>query len=130
VVQPATATSRFVLARPINLGAQHYAALTLTVPLTPTKIWSVYNIVVFYYSRFTGELAGTTLNRANPSVNLSSTHTLALGHGWSADLSANYQSPEVYGFITSRVNGDLTVSAQKILFKGQGTLKFNVTDIV
>ncbi|WP_236943296.1 TonB-dependent receptor [Hymenobacter sp. PAMC 26628] len=130
VVQPATATSRFVLARPVNLGPQHYAALTLTVPLTLGKAWSVYNSAVFYYSRFTGELAGTTLNRAQPSVNLSSTHTLALGRGWSADLSATYQSPEVYGFITSRANGDLTIGAQKSLLKGQGTLKFNVTDVL
>lgn len=130
VVQPATATSRFVLARPVNLGAQHYAALTLTVPLMPCKAWSIYNSAVFYYSRFTGELAGTTLNRAKPSVNLSSTHTLTLGQGWSADLSATYQSPEVYGFITSRANGDVTIGAQKSLLKGQGTLKFNVTDLL
>ncbi|MGI4733643.1 MAG: TonB-dependent receptor domain-containing protein [Janthinobacterium lividum] len=130
VVQPASVTSRFVLARPINLGPQHYAALTLTVPLTPTKSWSIYNSAVCYYTRFTGELAGTTLNRAKASVNLSSTHTLALGHGWSADLSANYQSPEVYGFITSRANGDLTIGAQKSLFNGQGTLKLNITDML
>jgi ferric enterobactin receptor len=129
VVQPASATSRFVLARPVNLGPQHYAALTCTVPITPTKNWSVYNNAVFYYTRFTGELASTTLNRAQASVNLSSTHTLTLGRGWSADLSATYQSPEVYGFITSRANGDLTIGAQKTLLKGQGTLKFNVTDV-
>ena len=129
VVQPATATSRFVLARPVNLGAQHYAALTLTVPLTPCKTWSIYNSAVFYYSRFTGELAGTTLNRAQPSVTVSSTHTLTLGRGWSADLSASYQSPEVYGFITSRANGDVTIGTQKSLLKGQSTLKFNVTDL-
>ena len=129
VVQPATATSRFVLARPVNLGAQHYAALTLTVPLTPCKAWSIYNSAVFYYSRYTGELAGTTLNRAKPSINVSSTHTLTLGQGWSADLSATYQSPEVYGFITSRANGDLTIGVQKSLLKGQGILKFNVTDV-
>ena len=130
VVQPATATSRFVLARPVNLGPQHYAALTLTVPLAPGKAWSVYNSAVFYYSRFTGELAGTTLNRAKPSINISSTHTLALGRGWGADLSATYQSPEVYGFITSRANGDLTIGAQKSILKDQGILKFNVTDIL
>jgi len=130
VVQPAAATSRFVLARPVNLGPQHYAALTLTVPLTPTKSWSIYNSAVCYYARYTGELAGTALNRARASVNLSSTHTLALGRGWSADLSASYQSPEVYGFITSRANGDLTIGAQKSLFNGQGTLKLNVTDVL
>ncbi|HEX8427573.1 TonB-dependent receptor domain-containing protein [Hymenobacter sp.] len=130
VVQPATATSRFVLARPVNLGAQYYTALTLTVPLTPCKAWSIYNSAVFYYSRFTGDLAGTALNRAKPSVNLSSTHTITLGQGWSADLSATYQSPEVYGFITSRANGDITFGAQKSLLKGQGTIKFNVTDLL
>lgn len=130
VVQPASATSRFVLARPVNLGPQHYAALTCTVPVTLTKNWSVYNNAVLYYTRFTGELAGTALNRAKASVNLSSTHTVTLGRGWSADLSATYQSPEVYGFITSRANGDLTIGAQKSLLKGQGTLKFNVTDVL
>ena len=129
-VQPATAMSRFVLARPVNLGTQHYAALTLSVPLTPLKNWSIYNSVVCYYSRFRGELAGTVLDRAQPSINISSTHTLTLGRGWSADLSANYQSPEVYGFITSRANGDLTIGAQKSLLKGQGTLKFNLTDVL
>jgi len=129
-VQPATATSRFVLARPVNLGTQHYAALTLSVPLTPLKNWSIYNNVVCYYSRFRGELAGTVLDRAQPSINISSTHTLALGRGWSADLSASYQSPEVYGFITSRTNGDLTIGAQKSLLKGLGTLKLNVTDVL
>jgi ferric enterobactin receptor len=130
VVQPASATSRFVLSQPVNLGTQHYAALTLTVPLTPVKTWSIYNNIVVYYSRYTGDLAGTALDRAKPSVNISSTHTIALGHGWSADLSAIYQSPEIYGFITSRSNGDLTIGAQKSLLKGQGLLKFNVTDIV
>jgi outer membrane receptor protein involved in Fe transport len=129
-VQPATTTSRFVLARPVNLGTQHYAALTLSVPLTPLKNWSIYNNVVGYYSRFRGELAGTVLDRAQPSLNVSSTHTLTLGRGWSADLSANYQSPEIYGFITSRANGDLTIGAQKSLLKGQGTLKFNLTDVL
>jgi hypothetical protein len=129
-VQPATATSRLVLARPVNLGTQHYAALTLSVPLTPLKNWSIYNSVVGYYSRFQGELAGTALDRAQPSLNVSSTHTLTLGQGWSADLSASYQSPEVYGFITSRANGDLTIGAQKSLLKGQGTLKLNITDVL
>ena len=99
------------------------------MPLTPCKTWSIYNSAVFYYSRFTGELAGTTLNRAQPSVTVSSTHTLTLGRGWSADLSASYQSPEVYGFITSRANGDVTIGTQKSLLKGQSTLKFNVTDL-
>ena len=130
VVQPATAISRFVLARPVNLGVQHYVALTLTVPLTPSKAWSIYNSAVFYYSRITGDLAGTRLNRAMPSVNVSSTHTFTLGKGWSADLSATYQSPEIYGFITSRANGDLTIGASKSLLKGQGTLKFNITDVL
>ncbi|WP_254846435.1 TonB-dependent receptor domain-containing protein [Hymenobacter sp. CRA2] len=129
VVQPATATSRLILARPVNLTTQHYAALTLTAPIEPCKGWSIYNNVVFYYSRFTGELAGTALDRAKPSVNLSSTHTVALGEGWSFDLSATYQSPEVYGFITSRANGDVTAGLQKSLWKGLGTLKLNVTDI-
>jgi ferric enterobactin receptor len=129
-VQPATATSRLVLARPVNLHMQHYLGLTLSAPVEPCKGWSVYNNAVLYYSRFTGELAGTALDRGQPAFTLSSTHTVTLGHGWTADLSASYQSPEVYGFITSRANGDLTAGAQKSLWKGKGTLKLNVTDLL
>lgn len=129
-VQPATASSRLILARPVNLSTQHYVALTLTAPIEPCKGWSIYNNAVFYYSRFTGELAGTVLNRAKPSFVLNSIHTVSLGKGWSADLSATYEGPEVYGFISRRASGDLTVGAQKSLWKGQGTLKLNVTDVL
>ena len=45
-------------------------------------------------------------------------------------MSATYQSPEIYGFITSRANGDVTIGASKRLLKGQGTLKLNVTDVL
>ncbi len=59
VVQPAVEGGFFVVNRDINLRTLQYYALTLTVPLEPTKWWSVYNNLLLYYNHFEGKVAET-----------------------------------------------------------------------
>ncbi|MBC8084446.1 MAG: TonB-dependent receptor [Hymenobacter sp.] len=131
VIQPATtASGQQVIARPVNLRAEHYVDLTLTVPVAPREGWAIDNSAVLFYDRFIGELAGTRLNRGRPAFTLTSTHTVTLGPGWSFDLSARYQSPGVYGFSTVRASGELTAGTQKSFWNRRATLKLNVTDLL
>ncbi|TGD80557.1 TonB-dependent receptor domain-containing protein [Hymenobacter wooponensis] len=131
VVQPAPSSEgrQQVVSTSVNLQAQEYYALNLTVPLEPRKGWSIYNNAVVYYSRFTGNLAGTNLNRGRAAFNLTSNSSFAFGKGWAADLSGSYQSREVYGFLDVRPQGQVAVGVQKSVWERKGTLKLNMTDI-
>ncbi|TGE04203.1 TonB-dependent receptor domain-containing protein [Hymenobacter fodinae] len=131
VVQPAPVSEgrQQVVSTSVNLQAQEYYALNLTVPLEPMKGWSIYNNAVVYYSRFVGDLAGTNLNRGRAAFNLTSNSSFTFGKGWSADLSGTYQSRELYGFLDVRPQGQVTAGVQKALWDRKGTLKLNMTDI-
>ncbi|WP_426061549.1 outer membrane beta-barrel protein [Hymenobacter sp. B1770] len=127
VVQPMAGNT--VLSTIRNLDQQHYYALNLTAPADITKWWKIFNNAVLYYNRFTGELAGTNLNRGGVTLNLSSNHTFAFGKGWGAELNGNYESRQVYGFLVQRPNGEVSAGFQKSLWERKGNLKLNVSDI-
>ncbi|QJX48451.1 TonB-dependent receptor [Hymenobacter taeanensis] len=131
VVQPAPSSEgrQQVVSTSVNLQAQEYYALDLTIPLEPMKGWSIYNNAVVYYSRFMGNLAGTNLNRGRAAFNITSNSSFTFGKGWSADLSGSYQSRELYGFLDVRPQGQVTAGVQKAFWDRKGTLKLNVTDI-
>ncbi|SNC64090.1 Outer membrane receptor proteins, mostly Fe transport [Hymenobacter gelipurpurascens] len=131
VVQPAPASegSQQVVSTSVNLQTQHYYALTLTVPLEPVKDLSIYNNAVLYYSRFEGNLAGTSLNRGRTAFNLSSNTTYKFGKDWTVELNGSYQSREVYGFLDVRPYGEVTAGVQKGLWDRKATLKLNMSDI-
>ncbi|GAB2967815.1 outer membrane beta-barrel family protein [Hymenobacter coalescens] len=128
-VQPESETSRTVVSTTQNLDRQYNYALTLTAPVELTKWWSVYNNAVFYYSRFQGNLAGTALNAGRPAFNLSTNSTFNLGHDWKADLNANYDSKNRYAFFVSQPQGQVSLGAQKSLWRNKATVKLNATDL-
>lgn len=127
VVQPETDST--VLSTTRNLDQQHYYALTLTAPVDITKWWKTFNNGVFFYNRFVGELAGTNLNRGGVSYELTSNHTFTFGKGWGAEMSGNYQSRQVYGFLVQRPLGAFSAGVQKSLWDRKGTLKLSVADL-
>ena len=128
-LQPAPEGGQVVVSTTENLDRQYNYALTLTAPLDLAKWWSVYNNAVLYYSRFQGNLAGTTLNAGRPAFTLSQNHTFVLGHDWKADLTANYDSPNRYAFFVGRGQGQVSVGVQKGLWHNQATVKLNATDV-
>ncbi|RAK66212.1 TonB-dependent receptor [Hymenobacter edaphi] len=128
VAVPESTTS--TVSKYVNLRRQHYAALTLTAPLTPTKWWQVYNNAVFFYVRYQGELAGTALNRGQGAFNASSNHTFAFGPGWGAELNASYYSAQREGFFVFRDFGQLNLGVKKDLWNRKATLKLAANDVL
>ncbi len=127
VAQPESDSS--TVSQYVNLNRQHYVALTLTVPLTPTKWWNIYNNAVFFYIHYQGSLAGTSLNRGQGAYTLSSNSTFTMGNGWTAELNGNYNSEQRVGFFVFQPFGQVGVGVQKAVFNKKGTVKLAVTDI-
>ncbi len=129
VVQPAPDGNRLVVNRPVNLNTEHYYALTLTVPLAPAPWWEFYGDAVLYYARFAGTLAGSAPRNNRPALTLSAHNTFTLPQGWSAELSGNFQSGEVFGYEAVRPRGQVAAGVQKSLWAQQGTLRLAVADL-
>ncbi|MBD2754182.1 outer membrane beta-barrel protein [Spirosoma validum] len=130
VVQPAPEGNRQAVSTFQNLTRSDYYGFTLTLPVQPASWWTLDNNLVAYYQRFVGELAGTSLNSGRPAFTLNSTSTFTLGRGWTADLTGNYQSRQLYGFLDIRPLGQLNLGLQKTMWAKKGTLKLNVTDVL
>lgn len=130
IVQPSPDGGFFVVNTDRNLDRLHYYALTLTIPLEPTPWWTVYNNVLLYYNDFDGRVEATLPPASWVTANLTSNSTFALGHDWSADLSATYLAPERYAFERLRSRGQLAIGIQKLVWAKKGTIKLNATDIL
>ncbi|GAB4013618.1 outer membrane beta-barrel family protein [Spirosoma migulaei] len=129
VVQPAPEGNRQAVSTFQNLTRSDYFGLTLTVPVQPATWWTMDNNLVAFYNQFIGELAGTSLNQGLPAFTINTTNTFTLGRGWTADLTGNYQSRQLYGFLDIKPLGQLNIGLQKTMWGKKGTLKLNMTDI-
>jgi hypothetical protein len=113
----------------VNLSRQDYYALTLTAPLQPKKWWQIYNNAVFYYNRFVGNLAGTSLNAGRPAFTLTSNSTFTFDKGWGGEINASFQSGERYGFFRLQPTGQVSLGIQKSVWERKGNIKLNVADV-
>jgi len=129
VVQPAPDGGRVVVNRDVNLSTQHFYTLTLTAPLELTKWWTLYANGLFYYNRYVGTLAGTSLDRGGLATNLTLNSRFVLPHGWGAELNGFYESHEVYQFQVIQPRGQVALGVQKSLLNKQATLRLNVSDV-
>ncbi|CAN5401065.1 outer membrane beta-barrel family protein [soil metagenome] len=129
VIQPAPEGNRQAVSTFQNLTRSDYYGLTMTIPAQPTRWWTMDNNLVAFYQQFIGDLAGTSLNAGLPAYTLTSTSTFTLGRGWTADLTGNYQSRQLYGFLDIQPLGQLNLGLQKSMMGKKGTLKLNMTDI-
>ncbi|MGY2133600.1 outer membrane beta-barrel protein [Hymenobacter sp. HD11105] len=127
VVQPETDST--VISTNVNLSRQDYYALTLTAPLQPKKWWQIYNNAVFYYNRFVGNLAGTSLNAGRPAFTLTSNSTFTFDKGWGGEINASFQSGERYGFFRLQPTGQVSLGIQKSVWERKGNIKLNVADV-
>ncbi|WP_460500464.1 outer membrane beta-barrel family protein, partial [Hymenobacter agri] len=130
VVQPSPDGGRLVVNQDVNLRTEHYYSLTLTAPLDLAKWCSLYANGVFYYARYLGSLANTTLDRGRAACTLTLNGSFTLPGGWTADLSSVYESGEQYGFEYIRPRGQLAMGLKKSCLQQRGTLTLNAADVL
>lgn len=112
-----------------NINSASYLGLYLIAPVKVTKWWDMSNSANFYYGSYTGNVSGTQINnKGNFTFNINSINSFKLGNGFTAELTGNYKSREVYAYLDISSNWYLNIGAQK-KFKNNSTLKFSFTDM-
>ena len=129
VIGPVEGLERITVQTDKNLASFDYYGITLYMPFTFFKIWQSINSVNLYYGHYKGNLINTQLSNGNVAFNWNSKNIFQLKKDYSIELSGNYRSREIYGYMDVQPIASLSIGAQKQILNKKGTLKFAFTDI-
>lgn len=136
-----TNKSQFV-SQPQNLGYDQRIGLDLNYSYDPFAWWKLMGEVDVYHYKTTGDYYYAT-NPANPDVKdgyisyagngvstrLRLSNTFKFDKTFSVQLMGNYRASQVEGANNSKPMYFMNLGATKTIWKGNGTLAFNVQDI-
>ncbi|MES1214713.1 MAG: TonB-dependent receptor [Bacteroidota bacterium] len=114
---------------PVNLSTSDYYGVSISAPLRINKWWNMTNNANIYYQKFNGTLGATKLNKGKPAADLRTNNTFVFKKGWTAELNGSVNSGGQYGFMELDPQWGIGAGVQKLIIKGKGTLRFNITDI-
>ena len=112
-----------------NIGQSKNINLSVNTNLQPAKWWSVNLYAEVYHNVFAGMLFSTTLNQSLYSFSANANNQFTMGRGWSAELSADYESRRVNGQFIAVPTGRVNAGLQKKVMNNKGTIRLSARDI-
>lgn len=112
-----------------NLSSLDNYGLSVYVPIPLGKVWSCMLFMNGYYNRYRGTVQDSTFDKGVPSFMVNAQNSFKFKKGWSAELSAFYMSPQLYGIFLMKPMSNITVGVQKTFLKEKGSLKVSFADI-
>jgi hypothetical protein len=129
VIQPSLTERKVTIQTQKNLTSMSYYGMSGAYQFRFFNWWTNTTNVNVYYAQYTGNIAGTQLNKGKATYNASSTNSFLLPDNWSAEISGYYQAPQQYGYMLIRPQWMLNMGIQKNLFDKRATVRVNATDI-
>jgi hypothetical protein len=115
---------------PDNFDHQNYYDVSFYAPFEITKWWSVTPSVTAYYISESTQYNESTFSKSALSWNGNLQSSFQLPKGFTADVSAFYQSSGIWSIAEFRQFGSIDLGVKKTILKGQGTVKFTAADIL
>ena len=114
-----------------NVARRDNAGLALSAQLPINKVWTLNAFANGAYTRFDGAIAGTPFATSAFSLSLNLTNQLALGNGWTGEVSGFYHGRNRdEGQAVVRSISQLSLGLSKQLLDKRATLTFNVRDVL
>ena len=115
-----------------NLQSRSYLGLSVSANLSPASWWTINAYFNVFRNRFVGgnQIAVKGVDNAKTSFFGNMSNSLKIGKGFSAELSANFTSPTVYGVYRNRNVFVMSAGIQKKVLQGEATLKLAVNDLL
>jgi hypothetical protein len=129
VIQPSPTETKVTIQTTKNLTGMAYYGINGAYQFRFYKWWNNTTNINVYYARYTGDIAGSSLNAGKATFDVNSTNSFILPANWSAELSGFYQAPQVYGYMNLKPTWMLNIGIQKNLFEKRATVRLNATDI-
>lgn len=113
-----------------NLALQTLYDLNISLPVQITKWWNTTNDVSVFHRTFsTPELMGAPFESKKVTYTLNTIQTFTLAPSVNAELSFNYQSPQVYGTYAARPVYATNMGISKSFANNKANLKLAVNDV-
>lgn len=114
-----------------NLDKQFSYHLTIGVPTTITKFWSMDNTITTTYNQVkSASLAGTDYNRKKANFTLNSSHSFTLSPSAAAEFSGEYTSAQVYGTYSIKPYYGIDFGMKQSFLAKKLQMKFALNDIL
>ena len=114
---------------PINVDKTNTVALVISFPLTIARWWQMQNNLTGVYQQIETQYEGLGYNNKIWNGQFFSSSSFLLSNGFSAELTANYQSPVLDGVARQGAFGQVSVGFQQKLKHEKGILRLNISDI-
>ncbi len=121
--------SKTILIKEQNLADQHTFNLNMSMPFTIIKWWNTTNNATLYYTSFNSpDLMGARFHSGKTSYLLNTTQSLTISPSVNAELSANYQSAQVYGTYSVKPLYSVDMGLSKSFAGNRANLKIAAND--
>lgn len=114
-----------------NLNGFKSYSLNVNAPIKITNWWNTYNNVSMFYNQYkSDDVEGAPLQLEKLAWQASTNHTFTIDDRSSAELSANYVSPNVYGVFNLRSYYGIDLGISRTFFDDKMNVKLAVSDIL
>ena len=114
---------------PINVDKTNTVAVVISFPLTIARWWQMQNNLTGVYQQIETQYEGLGYTNKIWNGQFFSSSSFLLSNGFSAELTANYQSPVLDGVARQGAFGQVSVGFQQKLKHEKGILRLNISDI-
>ncbi|MGB3948144.1 MAG: outer membrane beta-barrel family protein [Bacteroidia bacterium] len=130
VIAPAPNQEKLTIQTYYNLATVDVYALNISMPQEITNWWYTANDLNVYYAAYSGNVANTNITQVgNLNMVINSVNTFNFSSSFSAEISGNYRTKEVYAFETVKPIWFLNVGLQKKFAEGRAVVKISFNDI-
>ncbi|MCF2442971.1 TonB-dependent receptor [Dyadobacter sp. CY345] len=111
-----------------NLDNQNYISLTISAPIPVKKWWNIQTNVTAAYNHYQTFYRNAPFDMKIFTYNAFVNNTFTLPKNWTAELSGWYNSPAIYGLLSSKSQGAISLGLQKSLMDKKATIRLSVQD--
>lgn len=111
-----------------NLDNQNYLSLTISAPIPVKKWWNIQTNVTAAYNHYQTFYRNAPFDMKIFTYNAFVNNTFTLPKNWTAELSGWYNSPAIYGLLSSKSQGAISLGLQKSLMDKKATIRLSVQD--
>ena len=113
-----------------NLDKRETFNASLTIPVTVTKHWNMYNNFIATHQSVTSSYTGEAISTSQVSWRINSLQSIRLPKNYKLEVSGFYQSPVLFGVAQIKSYGALNVGISKKFKDDKGTLSLNAENIL
>ncbi|QNK64437.1 TonB-dependent receptor [Pedobacter sp. PAMC26386] len=112
-----------------NLAARSTVSMNINRPVAITNWWNTSNDATLYYSRFSSpDLLGVPFKNGKLTYLINSMHAFTINSSVNAELSANYESSQVFGTYIAKPIYGIDLGISKSFASKKTNIKFSVND--